>query len=254
MKISAKFLSLIIIVFLLASCKSEKKPVEITPENISLKKVNEFEIDVPEPSDLALGFDGHSIWTVSDENSTVYLLDFDGKVKKKFSVKGNDLEGITVINENKIAVILERTREAVILTTDGKEILRHKFDLKGKPNSGLEGITYDPDNQIFYLLNEKSPGLLLKCDMDFNILSRHELKFAKDYSAIYYDRELNDLWILSDESVGIYICDTAGTVKQNFKLEIPQMEGLAVDKINNRVYIVSDNTEKIYVFDLKYKE
>lgn len=97
-------------------------------------------INVPEPSGLALSYDGRYLWTVGDSDSKVHKLDLNGNVITSFKVNGEDLEGITVIDSINLAVILERTREIVVLDTSGKEIKRKKFDLKGKLNEGLEGI------------------------------------------------------------------------------------------------------------------
>lgn len=81
---------------------------------------------------------------MSDQNSKVYLIDSWGREVKSFKVDGEDLEGITVIDERTLAVVLEKTREVVILDTSGLELKRRKLNLKGELNSGLEGITYDP--------------------------------------------------------------------------------------------------------------
>ncbi len=251
MKTASVYFLTLIISFLILACRSEKEPLKLTTDNFKLKKVKDFKIEVPEPSDLALSFDGKALWTVSDETSTVYLITFDGKILKQFEVDGYDLEGVTVLDENKIAVILERTREVLTLTNDGQELARKEYDLPGRLNSGLEGIAYSQKDSTLFLVNEKNPGLLLECDADFNIVKRTELNFAKDYSAIFVDEQSNDLWILSDESAGFYICDRNGKVKRSIQLEIPQMEGLTVDITNRRLYIISDNTEKLYIYDLK---
>ena len=104
-------------------------------------------------------YDEKGFWIVSDENSKVYLIDSWGKEIKSFKVNGNDLEGITVVDDSTLAVVLERSREVVILDTSGKELKRTSLDLEGELNSGLEGITYDPKEKKFYLLNEKKPQI-----------------------------------------------------------------------------------------------
>lgn len=74
-------------------------------------------IDVPEPSALALSFDQKYFWSVGDSDSMVFKLSLNGKVIKSFLVNGDDLEGITVIDSVHLAIVLERTREVVVLDT-----------------------------------------------------------------------------------------------------------------------------------------
>ena len=208
-------------------------------------------IPVPEPSGLDLSFDETGFWIVSDENSTVFLLDGWGNVVKSFKVKGADLEGITVIDDSTLAVVLERTREVVILDTSGIELRRAKINLRGELNSGLEGITYSPKEKIFYILNEKKPRLLITLDKNLVELKRDTLNFSKDVSGIFFDDKDNTLWILSDESQRISKTDLSGKLIEEFKIKISQPEGITFNKTHTKLYIVSDNTENLYVFNLE---
>ncbi len=207
-------------------------------------------IPVPEPSGLALTSDETGFWVVSDENSTIYLIDSWGREVKSFNVNGGDLEGITTINDSTLAVVLERTREIVILDTSGLELKRVKLELKGKLNSGLEGITYDPNEKKFYLLNEKDPILLITLDENLIELKRDTLKFSKDVSGIFYDTLDKILWILSDESQRIFKTDLSGKPIEEFKIKITQPEGITLNEARTKLYIVSDKTGNLYVFNL----
>jgi len=236
------FVSLLII----AGCIKEKTYKRIS----SFNPEKEIKIDVTEPSGLCLTFDGTGLWTVSDEDSGIYRLDLEGNVINQFKVNGFDLEGITVIDEERIAVILERTREVVILETSGNELKRTKLPFEGELNSGLEGITYDPILKTFYLLNEKKPSLLIKLDEELNLISIDTLNFAKDVSGIFYDPE-NFLWILSDESQVIVKTDLDGNELDRYEVSIPQPEGITIDKEKKNLFIVSDNSESLYIFKLE---
>jgi len=97
---------------------------------------------------------------------------------------------MTVIDSTYLAVILERTREVVIVDTSGKEVKRKQFDLKGRLNEGLEGICFDLSTMEYYFLNEKNPSLLIKTDSSFNEIFRKELKLAKDYSDIFFHKQI----------------------------------------------------------------
>ena len=216
--------------------------------NLVLQKMTP--IKVPEPSGLALSFDGNYLWTISDEDSKVYKIDKLGKIISNFSVSGEDLEGIAVIDSVRLAVILERSREVVIIDTLGKELRRKRFELKGRLNEGLEGICYDTNKKDFYFVNEKSPGLLIKTDSSFAEIFRNELKIAKDYSDIFFAKDDSTLWILSDESKKIIQTDLNGKKIIEYSINVDQPEGLVVDYKNKKVFIVSDKKEELYEFSL----
>lgn len=209
------------------------------------------EIPVPEPSGLVLSYDEKSFWIVSDQNSKVYMIDSWGKEIKSFIVDGEDLEGITVVNDSTLAVVLERTREVVVLDTSGNELKRTKLDLKGELNSGLEGITYNPSAKEYYLLNEKKPNLLITLDVNLVEINRDTLKFSKDVSGIYFDDIDSTLWILSDESQRIFKTDLSGNPMDEYKIKVSQPEGIALNKSRSKLFLVSDKTESLYIFDLE---
>jgi len=235
------------ILTLIISCKTDKNDNNVKKLQFSVAEG----IPVPEPSGLDLNFDETGFWIVSDENSTVYLIDSWGKEVKRFKVDGDDLEGITVIDTIRLAVVLERSREVVILDTSGTELKRTKIDLTGELNSGLEGITYDPEQKKFYLLNEKDPILLLTLDENLTEINRDTLSFSKDASGIYFNSDDNKLWILSDESQMIYKTNLSGSeVYQKYRINVIQPEGITVKKDGTKLYIISDINGSLYVFNL----
>jgi uncharacterized protein YjiK len=240
------FFIILLLTIIITACRDGKRADNIETLKFSVAE----QIPVPEPSGLVLSWDEKYFWVVSDENSRVYLLDSWGKVVKSFKVDGEDLEGITVIDEKTIAVVLERTREVVILDTSGVELKRTKLNLEGELNMGLEGITYDREGKRFYVLNEKKPRLLITLDENLEELSRDTLNFSKDVSGIHYDPVDDILWILSDESQSIYKTDLSGNPFQEFKIKVAQPEGITLNKARTRLYVVCDKTEKLYVFNL----
>lgn len=218
------------------------------PTNLVLQKMTP--IKVPEPSGLALSFDGNYFWTIGDSDNKVYKIDKLGKIIRFFSVIGEDLEGITVIDSVRLAVTLERSREVVVIDTLGKEFKRKRFELKGRLNEGLEGICYDTNRKDFYFVNEKRPGLLIKTDSSFVEIFRKELKIAKDYSDIFFAKDDNTLWLLSDESKKIIQTDLNGKKIIEYSIKVDQPEGLVVDYKNKKVFVVSDKKEELYEFSL----
>lgn len=236
------FISSVLFAF---SCNNQKE------ENVKtlIFSISE-KIPVSEPSGIDLSYDEKAFWIVSDQDSKVYLIDSWGNEIKNFTVNGEDLEGITVLTDSTLAVILERTREVVILDTSGKELNRKKIDLEGELNSGLEGISYDPNKKTFYIVNEKKPRLLLTLDKNLAELRRDTLDFVKDVSEIFFDDKDNTLWILSDESKCIVKTDLSGNPIEKFKIKIDQPEGITFNKARTKLFIVSDFTGNLYVFEL----
>lgn len=241
------YLFILFALFSFSLCKEVKR--EKSPEVLTYNLSEP--IPIPEPSGLDLSFNENGFWVVSDQNSKVYLIDSWGNEIKSFEVNGEDLEGITVVNDSTLAIVLERTREVVILDTSGNELKRATLNLGGELNSGLEGITYNPEKKIFYVLNEKNPRLLITLDENLIELKRDTIKFAKDFSGIFFDDNDNSLWILSDENQEIYKTDLAGKVIREFKIKVKQPEGIALNKDRTKLFLVSDVTGNLYVFDLE---
>lgn len=241
------YLSILLLAMLFSFCSKSNTDKSVKTLSFSVAE----KIPVPEPSGLDLAFDETGFWIVSDENSNVYLIDSWGKVVKSFKVNGEDLEGITVIDDSTIALVLERTREVVILDTSGIELKRAKLDLEGELNNGLEGISYDPEEKKFFVLNEKKPRLLLTLDENLNEIKRDTLNFAKDVSGIFFDAVDKNLWILSDESQRIFKTDLSGNPIEEFKIKITQPEGITLNKARTKLFVVSDKTENLYVFNLE---
>ena len=238
----------IFILIMILGCKMDKDDSTVKNLKFSIAE----KIPVPEPSGLDLAYDETGFWVVSDENSSVYLIDSWGKEIKSFKVDGYDLEGITVIDKARIAIVLERTREVVVLDTSGTELKRVKLEITGELNSGLEGITYDPEQKKFYVVNEKDPILLLTLDENLAELSRDTLNFLKDASGIYFDSVDNKLWILSDENQVIVNTNLSGNeIYEKYVIKVEQPEGITFNKNGTRLYIVSDIQGTLYVFNLE---
>lgn len=216
-----------------------------------LKQTASYKIKVAEPSGLALTTDKKNLWAVSDQNSTAYMLTLDGKIVKSIKVAAPDLEGIAVINDTTIVVVSEITGEFIFVGYSGKEIKRAKTSYAEKKNVGLEAITYDVKSKHIFLVKEKNPGLLIELNNKLKEISAKELKFASDYSGLDFVPDTNELWIISDENKSIYRCETNGTIKESYKININQAEGIAVDSSGKKVYVVSDREEKLYVFEIK---
>ena len=215
-----------------------------------LSPIDIISLKVPEPSGLHFESKTNSLWMVSDENSTIYNVDLKGEILSKIIIDGLDLEGITIIKDSIIAVVLERDRTIVLLDKKGKVQKRINVDISGKKNKGLEGISYNSVKNTFFVVNEKKPGVLLEIDITGKTIAKNELTFASDYSGLFFDQIENVLWIISDEDKAIFKCTPQGELLKKYKVDIEQIEGISIDLENSILYIISDPSEKLYIFEL----
>jgi uncharacterized protein YjiK len=216
----------------------------------TLSPIDIISLKIPEPSGLHFDNKTNSLWIVSDENSTIYNVNLNGQILSKIVVDGLDLEGITIIKDSILVAVLERDRAILFLDKKGKELKRIKVDLRGKPNSGLEGIAFKPIKNSFFVVNEKKPGLLLEIDSVGKTISKNELNFASDYSGLFFNPSENILWITSDEDKAIFKCTASGKLIKKYNIEIEQIEGISINLEKSLLYIISDPLEKLFVFEL----
>ncbi len=247
----ATFLLVLALLLTLTGCRKSNE--ESTAGNDPrLELIGKYKLDVQEPSGLALSTDGSYLWTLSDNFSRIYKISLKGKLLDSIEVVGYDMEGICNYTDNGILYICERDREIVSLDSTFTEVTRHRLDLSGELNSGLEGITADPGQKRIFTVNEKYPTLLLELDSSFTVIKKRELKIARDLSGLDYNSTANELWLLSDEDKMLFRCDNEGNKLDSFSIDIRQSEGIAVDFSNSIIYIISDYSEYLYVY--KFKE
>ena len=180
-----KKLFFLLAIFFFSACNQEET---LNEQAAMAKFIESYALSLPEPSGLTLSYDKTFLWTVSDNNSTVYKISIHGTILASFEVDGKDLEGITVVDDTTLAIAKESKRTILFVTTEGKELKRKRLDgIKGNDNSGIEGITYNPSNGHFFMVNEKNPTLLIETDNDLNIIKKKELDIASDLSGIFYE-------------------------------------------------------------------
>ncbi len=248
----------IIVFFLLItvmSCKKDENN-DVPPDNGDsgkLEKVKEYDISVKEPSGLCFGPGKNTLLTVSDNSNNIYEITLTGNIIRQLDYTGDDLEGITYSEEsNIIAVTEERKREVVFIDYNtGNETQRYEIATGGNiENKGPEGISYNPNNDAFYIVNEDSPGEMIIWNKNYGIINKTDLNFADDYSGIFVDSGNALLWILSDESKALFKCDYNGIELSAFPLEYNKYEGVAVDTKNNLIYLVNDRKNILSVYKI----
>lgn len=225
------------------------RPVVPPAHSDNLRPAGEHALAVPEPSGLSLSADGASLWMVSDEDGKVYRTDLEGRTVASFSTGHSDLEGITTVGPDEVAVLAERARKLLVFSVDGTLLRGMTLDIPGSDNSGPEALAWSAADREFYVLKERNPGLFLVLDEGMKERSRREMKIARDYSSLFHEPERGHLWIASDDSAAIYVVDRELRIQTVFSSAIPQMEGIAVDYAKRRIYAVSDEEARLYVYE-----
>ncbi len=230
-------------VSLLISCIPDSIPID------NSMVLDTYKMSIYEPSGLSFTANGKDFFTVSDRGM-IYKISQKGETIKQLIYEGEDFEGVTVDNINyQIYIVKERSGELVKLDYSGNKI--NTYNIIGESgNSGLEGVSYDSDNDVFYLLKEKDEGLLIKYSISKGKLSETRLQFASDYSGIYFNSSTSSLWIVSQESKTLTKCTTEGIKIKSYKLPISGIEGVVVNDEETIAYVVSDPNNKLYKLNL----
>ncbi len=227
----------------LLSCRKSQDVIQAD----GLELIESYRIDVSEPSGLAINNSDTILYTVSDNTNKIYKLSTTGNITQTFNYVGNDLEGLSTFTGNKLILAEERTKEIVEFDISSGSFIKHKINYENNElNNGLEGVSYNSNDGTIFILNEKDPGLLMRLRANFTIISTYELSFASDYSGIFHDSTLNNLWIVSDQNKTINKCTLQGELIESYSTSITKLEGIVVT--NDRIYVVSDAEEKLYIF------
>ncbi len=235
----------IFLAILIVSCKVEDSVNEPAPPPFI--KTGEFQTNVPEPSGLTLDLNPNFLWTVSDNTNQIYKIDTQGNILKTLPYTGDDLEGIVFDKrDNTLWAAEEQLRQLVHIDTNGAEIERFQIQgLEGDGNSGIEGVCLNDANN-FFVLNEKEPPLWAQLDSSFTAIHKASIDAVEDLSGITtYD---NKFLIVSDQSQKMFVWEPGKGIILEYFLNFPKAEGIAYNDANNIAYVISDKTEKLYVF------
>lgn len=245
-----------------------------------------------EPSGLALALERDGLWTVSDDTNRIFRLWLDGSVDadKTFHIDETGLEGIAHDPTGKfLLAVKEETNELLKIEIATRQVtVRQRlsgmagFDAVAAhfagdgENKGLEGITTRQATGAVFVLKEGRPGLIMQISPDLNTVLNHrildtangfeddELAADKiDFSGIVHDQKRNVFWIVSDKAkrLFLYEWDRNAVVqsaplayeKDGETLQINKAEGVAIDPVSDRLYVVQDRDHPdddllLYVF------
>ena len=241
-----------------------------------------------EPSGVALASDGDLLWVVCDETRALFGLSLEGRLERSIRIAEKGLEGITLAPGGQSALVVEEKDNEVleIELRSGKELRRQRleaiegfeaiaehFRSDGR-NKGLEGISINAATGSIVVMKERDPGLLIEISSDLSrilgvqALDHHsgfvvagQPSQAIDFSDLCYDISRDQFWILSDQARRLFLYDwrshrvvhsapLAYGHKGHYR-EVSKPEGIAIDPERRRLYVVSDDEARLYVFDVR---
>mgnify|MGYP000141076233 CR=1 FL=1 len=214
----------------------------------SLKKINSFKLDIKEPSGITV-YNDH-LYIVCDHSGTIYKTTLSGEIKKKIKTDYLDLEGITIHPKTGNIIIVSESKRLLIELNSKGDLIR-KTKVKGKQkhkNGGLEGLCFDVSTGFLYAVNEKSPKKLLKLTQQGELEETFKLDVSKDVSGIGVDEKTKSLWLISDESKAIINISKRGVFLKKYLIPVEKGEGIVM--YDGKFYVVSDNTQELFVLEL----
>lgn len=252
-----------------------------TLTHVSTANITQLNPGFVEASGLGTAKNQTSLWSISDGELTVYKMYLDGSSNESFlptpinsqsTVTDTDFEGVTyappppgnsddhfiyVANESAQAILpvnystqkyyaqaglASMAGYATVNCVGGGKV---SAELHGTgTNSGLEGITWNGNLNSFFVIQEKSPGLMIRISADLTTITAcRVLTFSgADYSDISYDPTRGLFWIVSDEAQRLYLYNwSTGTVTKTWSLPYAHAEGVAFNPGTSRLYIATDN-------------
>lgn len=202
-----------------------------------------------------------TLFLITNSPRDIYELDKNGEVLRKIELKGfRDTEDLTHIKDNMFAILDEQlsTFYIVNIFDDTKEvsinnsIKQYSFDVRNFENFGLEGISYDIQEDEFYIVNERNPkkivlikGLMNNSEIEVNINNKllDNNTYLADFSAIYFDSIKRTFYILSQESALLARVDDNKDFSKYFDLNNNEISS----KMVNPEGVTKDNEGNIYI-------
>nr|WP_241730066.1 SdiA-regulated domain-containing protein [Pseudomonas sp. SST3] len=219
------------------------------------------------------------LWAVVNNPEELIALDQDGRFLARYPLKGfEDVEGITYLGDNLLAVVEERSQTIVIMPVPAEpgELQRDDYasvslGLGEGDNAGFEGLGYDRAGDRLFVVKEHTPRKLyeiqgikasLHGQLNLKVIDREawieDKDMASDLASVHYDERTGHLVLLSDEAKMMLELDSQGEMVSfrslwsgfaGLKNSVPQAEGMTFDARGN-LYLVSE-PNLFYAFERK---
>jgi uncharacterized protein YjiK len=218
-------------------------------------------------SGITFNHDTGTLFIIQDSPPWIHEVNDGGEIIRTIKMSNaNDTEGIAYMGNDLFAILEESTSKIYFCILDGKT---GSLDLKeainvisvNQPdkNTGLEGLTYLPEQRMFFAVKEKDPRVIYAIDYESGqVKEPWDLKKIKidDASDICYNHITGNLLLLSHESRKIIEVDLKGNKiselvlekkRNGLKRDIKKPEGITVDPKTGTIYICGEK-EEFYIF------
>ncbi len=219
------------------------------------------------------------LWAVVNNPEELVALDLNGNFLARYPLKGfTDVEAVTYLGDNLLAVAEERSQSVVILPvpTQPGELQREDYasvslSMGEADNSGFEGLGYDRAGDRLFAVKEHSPRKLyeiqgikasLNGQLNLKVIDREawieDKDMASDLASVHFDERTGHLVLLSDEAKMMLELDGEGELVSFRSLwsgfagltnSVPQAEGMTFDERGD-LYLVSE-PNLFYAFERK---
>ncbi|MDT3696195.1 MAG: SdiA-regulated domain-containing protein [Ignavibacterium sp.] len=233
--------------FFLPGCSRDNPAVVTDTKTINkIFPLEEYNLDIPEPSGITYNSKNNTLMVVSDGESNIYEIAFNGAILNSIPTSGSDMEGITLSkNCDTIFVVEEKKKLVTAFDLSGNKITSFSVNVSTSDNHSLEGISLNILTNELFVINEKNPQMILKF-LNKQELWRKSIAYTLDISDICYDETSNCIWIISDESKRILKLSTTGELLKEWEIPFTKGEGITI--VNEKIYVVNDSNSKMYVF------
>ncbi|WP_228282874.1 SdiA-regulated domain-containing protein [Aliarcobacter lanthieri] len=205
-----------------------------------------------------------TLFAITNSPRDIYELNKSGEVLRKIDLEGfRDTEDITYIKDDMFAIVDEELSGAFIVNINNNTKVidirdsnkKFMINVRTLENFGLEGISYNKNKDILYLVNERNPKKIITVkgfinDTPIIIKEKFEIvednDYLGDFSAIYFDDISKNIYILSEESALLGRVDDKKNFSKYLDLSDNEIssgmtapEGITKDK-NGDIYIVGE--------------
>lgn len=241
----------------------DKKDINIQSYKVQIE-AKEFSNIEKNLSGLTYNFLTNTFFAISNRPRNIYELNKNGDIIRQIKLSGfKDTEGITHIKNDTFALVDEKKESIIIIKIDSstnhinyEDSKAIKLEIQNFENFGFEGVTYNSFKNTILIANEKFPMKIIEIsnwETNNPIFQKSEIfenikQYVSDISSFTFNEKTNSFIILSDESKMILEVNQKGKLlsyqyltkgKMYLENDIPQPEGITIDKENN-IYIVSE--------------
>jgi len=184
-------------------------------------------------------------------------LNTNGTPIRTIVLKGyEDVEGIAYVNSSgnshRFAIVEERKAILSHIVIDDATISLNKSQGKSYDlglgfldNLGIEGVAYDKNREVYYIVKEKSNKKVYKVNLSTGaavttLLFDAESLPILDLSDLYYDENTDTLFLLSHESKSILNVGLSGNVISSLNVNLTQAEGVTFDTSGKNLYVIGE--------------